>query len=357
MNSSIVFPIATGMSLAMSMLAMKKQKPTGQYVLWCRIDQKSCFKSILTAGLTPIVVPNILKEGEDELSTNLKFIEDTIKELTPEKVLCVYTTTSCFAPRARDSVIEVSQICKANNVYHLINNAYGIQDTKCCHVINEACRLGQVDIVVQSTDKNFMVPVGGAILCSPDKEWIERVSKLYPGRASASSVIDLFITLLSMGSNKYLQMRKDRKDVHTYLKTSLTEIAKSLGERVLETPNNSISVGMTLSSIMNDDPAAFGSMIYSRGCSGIRVVVPGVDKSIDGVKFKGHGGNHDNYPVPYFTIAASIGLTKDEVDICISRVRKTLLEYKKQLTKKKSSTQDKKVKKEENTQQQQEQQQ
>lgn len=36
--------------------------------------------------------------------------------------------------------------------------------------------IGRVDAVVQSTDKNFMVPVGGAIVCGPDPNFIEKVS-------------------------------------------------------------------------------------------------------------------------------------------------------------------------------------
>jgi O-phospho-L-seryl-tRNASec:L-selenocysteinyl-tRNA synthase len=40
---------------------------------------------------------------------------------------------------------------------HVINNAYGVQSSKICHVINESCRRGRVDYIVQSTDKNFLV--------------------------------------------------------------------------------------------------------------------------------------------------------------------------------------------------------
>lgn len=52
---------------------------------------------------------------------------------------------------------------------------------------------------MSSTDKNLMVPVGGAIVMSPAKESIKHLSQLYPGRASASPMIDLMITLLNMG--------------------------------------------------------------------------------------------------------------------------------------------------------------
>ena len=35
--------------------------------------------------------------------------------------------------------------------------------------------VGRVDAVVQSTDKNFLVPVGGAVVCGPDAAFIEQV--------------------------------------------------------------------------------------------------------------------------------------------------------------------------------------
>ena len=45
----------------------------------------------------------------------------------------------------------------------------------------QAARVGRVDAFVQSTDKNFMVPVGGSIIAGFDKAFIERVGKTYPG--------------------------------------------------------------------------------------------------------------------------------------------------------------------------------
>lgn len=43
---------------------------------------------------------------------------------------------------------------------------------------------GRVDAIVQSTDKNFMVPVGGAIVASPANrpDLVHAVNHNYPGR-------------------------------------------------------------------------------------------------------------------------------------------------------------------------------
>ncbi len=45
----------------------------------------------------------------------------------------------------------------------------------------QAARLGRVDAFIQSLDKNFMVPVGGAIIAGFDDSFIDTISKTYPG--------------------------------------------------------------------------------------------------------------------------------------------------------------------------------
>ena len=82
---------------------------------------------------------------------------------------------------------------------HLINNAYGLQCRKTSKLINRAVAIGRVDYIVSSADKNFLVPVGGGIISSPEPDLVTAVGKLYPGRASITPILDLFITLLSMG--------------------------------------------------------------------------------------------------------------------------------------------------------------
>ncbi len=47
-----------------------------------------------------MVIPNRL-EG-DEVRTDLEALEREIKEKGAESILCILSTTSCFAPRAPD---------------------------------------------------------------------------------------------------------------------------------------------------------------------------------------------------------------------------------------------------------------
>ncbi|CAL1529704.1 unnamed protein product [Lymnaea stagnalis] len=327
--SCFVVPMATGMALVLCMLTMKLKRPNAKYVLWPRIDQKSCYKSMVTAGLEPVVIENLLVG--DELTTNISSIKNKIKDLGAENILCIMTTTSCFTPRVPDRLEEIGIICKENNIPHLVNNAYGLQSSKCTHLIQQAARVGRVDAVVQSLDKNFMVPVGGAIIAGFDKGFIEEIGKSYPGRASASPSLDIFITLLSLGSQGYKKLLKDRKEMFTYLSTSLSGCATKFGERLLQTKNNPISLGITLT--LENDPKGekateIGSMLFTRFVSGTRVVAPGKDSEVSGHVFKNFGSHSDNYPTAYLTAAAAIGITKSDVDLFIGRLEKVLTKLK-----------------------------
>ena len=52
MGPALVLPLATGMTLTLVLLAMKSKRPkTANKVVWCRLDQKTCVKAVLSAGL------------------------------------------------------------------------------------------------------------------------------------------------------------------------------------------------------------------------------------------------------------------------------------------------------------------
>ncbi|KAB1282123.1 O-phosphoseryl-tRNA selenium transferase, partial [Camelus dromedarius] len=208
-TNCFVVPMATGMSLTLCFLTLRHKRPKAKYIIWPRIDQKSCFKSMITAGFEPVVIENVL-EG-DELRTDLKAVEAKVQELGPDYILCVHSTTSCFAPRVPDRLEELAVICANYDIPHIVNNAYGVQSSKCMHLIQQGARVGRIDAFVQSLDKNFMVPVGGAIIAGFNDSFIQEISKMYPGRASASPSLDVLITLLSLGSNGYKKLLKERK--------------------------------------------------------------------------------------------------------------------------------------------------
>jgi O-phospho-L-seryl-tRNASec:L-selenocysteinyl-tRNA synthase len=135
-KACIVSPMATGASLTFCMLSIRQTKPTARYVLMPRIDQKSCIKSVLAAGYTLIIVENKI-ENEYEIRTDLEAVESKILELKAENIACVFSTSSCFAPRSPDRVEELAVLCKKYDIFHLINNAYGLQSSKSTHLINQ----------------------------------------------------------------------------------------------------------------------------------------------------------------------------------------------------------------------------
>lgn len=119
-------------------------------------------------------------------------------------------------------------MCSKYDVPHIVNNAYGVQASKCMHLIQQVgnhrrsgtrvfqtpetlvrgrgwcdanishqgaaealclrwglllqgARVGRIDAFVQSLDKNFLVPVGGAVIAGFDEAFVQEISRMYPG--------------------------------------------------------------------------------------------------------------------------------------------------------------------------------
>lgn len=159
------------------------------------------------------------------------------------------------------------------------------------HLIQEASRKGRVDAFVQSTDKNFLVPVGGAVIGAFDRNLLDRISKMYPGRASASSIMDVMITLLSLGMAGYKQLITQRKEMYSYLKEELGKLAARYDERILETKGNPISMGMTLQFLNHHNGfqqvSMLRSILFLRNVSGARVITATECKHVVSHKFEG----------------------------------------------------------------------
>ncbi|XP_051472764.1 O-phosphoseryl-tRNA(Sec) selenium transferase [Apus apus] len=336
-TNCFVVPMATGMSLTLCFLTLRHKRPKAKYIIWPRIDQKSCFKSMITAGFEPVVIENVL-EG-DELRTDIEAVEAKIKTLGAENILCVHSTTSCFAPRVPDRLEELAVICANYDIPHIVNNAYGVQSSKCMHLIQQGARVGRIDAFVQSLDKNFMVPVGGAIIAGFNESFIQEISKMYPGRASASPSLDVLITLLSLGTSGYKQLLKERKEMFSYLSSELKKLADTYNERLLDTPHNPISLAMSLKNLDENNGAAvteLGSMLFTRQVSGARVVPCGSVQTVNNYTFKGFMSHANDYPCAYLNAASAIGIKKQDVDIFLKRLDKCLKTTRKEAKKEKS---------------------
>jgi O-phospho-L-seryl-tRNASec:L-selenocysteinyl-tRNA synthase len=108
-------------------------------------------------------------------------------------------------------LVEIGGLCSQYDVPHVVNNAYGVQSKAAVALINQCARRGRLDAIIQSTDKNFMVPVGGAIIAGPKKSLLDDINNLYPGRASIGPILDVFVTWLAMGKCGWTRLLDDRE--------------------------------------------------------------------------------------------------------------------------------------------------
>ncbi|KRZ72324.1 O-phosphoseryl-tRNA(Sec) selenium transferase, partial [Trichinella papuae] len=324
----IIIPVSTGMAMTLCLMNFRKARPQATHVIWSRVDQKSCIKCITAIeGLTLHVVEQIYQH--DRLCTNVSLMQETVEILNPENVLCIITTTSCFAPRSPDNIELVSELCDQYDIPHLVNNAYGLQSSKLCSALDQANQRGRVDLFVQSVDKNFMMPVGGSIVGGFKPEIVDSLSKLYPGRASASVSMDFLTTMLAMGERQYQCMRSARVGHFQHLHAGLQAWAEKTNEQIINCPKNNISIAVSLDRLAekcNDDIneiTRLGSMLFSRNVTGARVVPTGVNKTIEGIEFKNWGAHSSIMRRHYFNAAAAIGMQLHEIERFLSTLEST----------------------------------
>mmetsp|Transcript_32475 Transcript_32475/g.80530 ORF Transcript_32475/g.80530 Transcript_32475/m.80530 type:complete len:283 (-) Transcript_32475:71-919(-) len=231
--------------------------------------------------------------------------------------------------------------------------------------LEAAAQNGRVDAVIQSTDKNLLVPVGGAIVAAfgrgpgavHSKALLAAVASSYAGRASAAPIVDAFVTMLYMGAQGYAKLVAEREANMQFLAEAVGKVAEAHGERLLVSAANPISIAVTLGGCLCQltgppgqlaDPGAagdgavtgvaalraseytaFGAQLFKRLCSGTRVVVPTERKTIDGILIIGFGAHVPAYPHVYFTVAAALGQTRDEINVFARRLDAVFREFEK----------------------------
>eukprot|EP00754_Rhynchopus_humris_P009417 Rhum_TRINITY_DN14005_c1_g1::Rhum_TRINITY_DN14005_c1_g1_i1::g.67300::m.67300/K03341/SEPSECS; O-phospho-L-seryl-tRNASec:L-selenocysteinyl-tRNA synthase len=349
-QSAIVVPMATGMALTLvlqSLPAMRAPPPADdpkaslqrkRWIVWSRIDQKTCLKCIYTAGYEAYVVP-LVRDG-DFFVTDVAGIAAAIEACGADNVAAVLTTTSCFAPRLPDKVLDVSRICKEKDVPHVVNNAYGVQSEAIMKQLNAAMEHGRVDAFVQSGDKNFMVPVGGSVVATSNPDVLKKVGSIYAGRASCSAVLDIFITLLSLGRNGFKALLAERVAALKVFHEEVKKFGDAKGEQTLVHKGNDISFCLTIDSL-NGTPA-LGSALFNHCVSGPRVVRKGESKTICGNTFQNYGSHSDETAVSYLTMACALGIRREDIYAFVKRMSsewtKLAKKMKKQAEKKEQST-------------------
>jgi O-phospho-L-seryl-tRNASec:L-selenocysteinyl-tRNA synthase len=327
LKSAMVVPMGTGMSLMLAIRGIMHKndelKKKTQLV-FPRMDHKSPIKAIELTGLEKITIEgtygkhllqnySMLKRNE-RTAQHMKFIEkhgsdavfvpiNQIKESISKKTFGILSTTSFFPPRAPDDIVEIAKLAKDLNIAHIINNGYGVQSILLMRMIERAMKEGRVDVVVQSTDKNFLTPVGGAIIGSPDKNLIKNISEIYAGRASSAPILHFVVSILSMGMDGFHRKIELQSENRKILEQELKKTAMSLNETVLEV-HNPVACMMTLQNLSEKQIASLGGFLYNLRVTGPRVVNP---------KSTSFGASIDEYPYPYVVMNAAIGAKKEDI--------------------------------------------
>lgn len=318
---ALIVPLATGMTLNLVMQSVRRSRPaTAKYVVWPRIDQKTSLKCIEAAGLVPHCV-ELERLDVSFFGVSPAAVAAAVEALGPENVVCVLCTTSCFAPRVPDDPLRIGRAIKPLSVPMVVNNAYGMQSNWIMKRLDasfqdQSC---SIDAVVQSTDKNFLVPVGGAVVCGR-REFVRAVSELYAGRACVSQAMDMFVTLLHLGRDGLARLHEQRRMLFPYLVELLQRFADARGESVLIHEHNEVSLAVTMATVV--DPVAVGAKLFRHGVSGPRVVTLTERKNICGLEFSAYGSHSNEVErrCPLLVVACSIGMTRHEADVLISRL-------------------------------------
>jgi O-phospho-L-seryl-tRNASec:L-selenocysteinyl-tRNA synthase len=301
-KKAVVFPVATGMTLALALCAARNQTG-GKEVVYPRVDLASPLKAIGLAGLKERIV-----EGRvcgDGVNVPAEEIEKAVNENTA----AIMSTTTFFAPREPDKIKEIAKIAAEKNVPHIINNAFGVQSREIMKLVRGAVDAGRVDAVVQSTDKNFLCPVGGAVVASPNEEFLDAITETYAGRASAAPITQFLAAVLSIGLEGYEKLRTEQEENRSFLELSLKEVAERHGQRVLNV-HNPISVAMTLE---GRDAKKIGKALFALRVNGARAL----EKTDFGVCCP-------QYVSSYINFDASIGIQKNEIILASERLDKVL---------------------------------
>ncbi|MBD3350159.1 MAG: O-phosphoseryl-tRNA(Sec) selenium transferase [Candidatus Lokiarchaeota archaeon] len=335
---SRVVPLSTGMTLMLTIRGLYEyQKKTlnnqsmldKNKIIFPRMDHKSPIKAINLASMKNITVESVIGkdyvENENADSRQIEFIKKWGKEACyvlpkyienaiDENTFGIISTTSFFPPRSPDNIKEIAKISEKYNLVHIINNAYGVQSLELMKLLRSAIDAGRVDAIIQSTDKNFLTPVGGAIISSPKNEVLDMISKVYAGRGSSAPILHLFVSLLAMGIKGYDELIKMQKDNRQTLEKELKKVANEINERVLNV-NNPVACIMTLENLSDDQVKNLGGYLYNLRVTGPRVVNPKL-------KSFGTSTNHE-YP-PYLVMNAAIGVSKSDILGAISQLKKAI---------------------------------
>lgn len=307
LKSACVVPVATGMSVGLA-ASVDRDMTNKCEIVYPRVDHRSPIKGMQLVGMKIKTV-----DGE-VFGDAVRVPIERISEAISKETVAIVSTTTFFPPREPDDIKAIAKLAGEENIPHIINNAYGVQSREIMKLIRGAIDSGRVDTIIQSTDKNFLTPVGGSIIASPSFDIVEKVSRMYAGRASAAPITQFLAAILSLGVKKYEELRREQEGNRRLLEESLGELAEKHGERLLDV-FNPIAAAMTLT---NYDAKKVGRNMYSLRVTGPRVL-----------EERDFGVCCQRYHSPYITINAAIGSTAKDVLLATKKLEKALTQAQK----------------------------
>ncbi len=310
-KSAIIVPLCTGMSLALCIGALRpdwnnRDLNNKRTVLVPQIDHKSLIKGLELMGTKRKTI-----EGK-VFGDAVRIPVEDIKLSMDKDCFAIISITSFFPPREHDNIKEISKFAKENDLVHIVINAYGVQSPEWMDLIRSGIDAGRIDAIIQSTDKNVLSPVGSAIIASPDKEIITKISQAYAGRASATPVVNFLISMLSLGTKGYKRLMNNQQKNRKLLEKKMGDVASKLNERILDV-FNPVAVAMSLKNLKKEHLSNLGGALYNLRVTGPRVYNP--EENVFGTCCS-------NYSTPYIVMNAAIGATSEDIVLAVERFEK-----------------------------------
>lgn len=305
LRHAVVLPLSTGMSIALALAALRRE---GKHVVYPRVDHKSPIKGVELVGLKVKIVEGVVEGDAVRVP-----VEDVVEAIDRDTAAIVSTTTF-FPPREPDYVKEIAKAARDLGVPHIVNNAYGVQSREIMRIIRGAADAGRVDAVIQSTDKNFLTPVGGSVVAAKEREAIEKVSGAYAGRATAAPIVQFLAAVLCLGVRGYERLRDEQEENRRLLEKLVREVAERHGERLLEV-FNPVACAMTLTGM---EPVEVGAALYNLRVNGPRVLGP-----------EDWGVCCKRYRTAYLTMNAAIGASRTDIERAVERLELALRQVEK----------------------------
>ncbi|GJQ73098.1 hypothetical protein Trydic_g1727 [Trypoxylus dichotomus] len=316
----LLIPIPLGVSLMLCLSTINLQKRLAEYVIWFREDNEFIFKSIINGGFTPIILTTKVEISD------VKLLEEKIKEIDMQKVCCLISTT-CSLPQKPNDIVGISQVCKKYAIPHIIVSDHGLQCTKIMEKIKKANESGKVDAVLYNASENLLVPTGSSVVASFDNTLLAEIAKTYPGRASSSSTIDIFISLLSLGKNGYLKLLHDKERLCRYFQESLSPLADKYKKFITSVMTNPTSVALFFSGNI-PDLSRLKQVLRRSPSINVYFLTTRESKTLSNYKFEEWGTHGAVCTMPLIVFRLSLGTSQNDIDnilenldLCLSKTK------------------------------------